>query len=98
MKARGCPTEGLVASGVFGGNDSSPPLDTGIVPPRALNTVPEGEADSVISDLRGAADRARRQRLADKRAAGIVAPPASTSTSTSTTPTTTSATTTATTP
>lgn len=70
----------MVASGVFGGNDSSPPLDTGIVPTRALNTIPEGEAGSVISDLRGAADKARQQRLADKRAAGIIVPPATTTT------------------
>jgi hypothetical protein len=59
----------LVASGVFGGNDPSPPLDTGIVPPRALQAVPEGEAEAVVDDLRGAAADARRRRLADRRQA-----------------------------
>jgi len=59
----------LAASGVFGGNEPSPPLDTGIVPPRALQAVPEGEAEEVVDDLRGAAADARRRRLADRRQA-----------------------------
>jgi hypothetical protein len=62
----------MVASGVFGGNDSSPEVDTGLVQPRVLSSVPEGEAASVVNDLRDAADRARRQRLAETNA---TAPP-----------------------
>jgi len=63
----------MVASGLFGGNDDSPPLDTGIVQPRALSKIPEGEAASVVDDLRSAAARARRQRLAGRR--GVTLPP-----------------------
>ncbi|HWT93819.1 MAG TPA: hypothetical protein VN238_12525, partial [Solirubrobacteraceae bacterium] len=68
----------MVASGVFGGNDPSPPLDTGIVPERAQQAVPEGEAAAVVDDLRAASAEARRQRLADQRrdiAAGIAPAP-----------------------
>lgn len=66
----------LVASGAFGGNDATPQLDTGIVRPRAVNAIPEGEAKSVIGDLRDSAAQARRQRLADKqRQIAAQAPP-----------------------
>ena len=57
----------MVASGVFGGNEPSPTVDTGIVPERALQAVPEGEAAAVVDDLRSASADARRQRLADQR-------------------------------
>jgi hypothetical protein len=59
----------LAASGIFGGSDPALPVDTGIVPPRALQAVPEGEAAEVVDDLRGAAGDARRRRLADRRQA-----------------------------
>ena len=61
----------MAASGIFGGSDPSPPLDTGIVPERALQAVPEGEAATVVDDLRSAASDARRRRLADQRQAAI---------------------------
>ena len=57
----------MAASGVFGGNDPSPAVDTGIVPERALQAVPEGEANAIIDDLRAASADARRRRLADQR-------------------------------
>lgn len=82
----------MVASGVFGGNDPSPPVDTGIVPERALQAVPEGEAATVVDDLRTAAADARRRRLADLRQAlaarpiDPTTPPAQTTPTTPTTP------------
>ena len=57
----------MAAAGVFGGNDPSPTVDTGIVPERALQAVPEGEASAVIDDLRSASADARRRRRADRR-------------------------------
>jgi len=66
----------MVASGVFGGNESTAPLDTGIVRPRAVNAIPEGEAKTVVNDLREAAAQARRQRLADQRQTIAAAPAA----------------------
>jgi hypothetical protein len=57
----------MAASGIFGGNDPSPTVDTGIVPERALQAVPEGEAAAVVDDLRSASADARRRRLADQR-------------------------------
>jgi hypothetical protein len=62
----------LATSGVLGGNESQPAVDTGIAPKATQVEVPEGEAATIVDDLRQAADKARRQRLADKRAA---APP-----------------------
>ena len=60
-------------AGVFGGNDPSPPVDTGIVPPRALVAVPEGEAAAIVDDLRDAATQARRQRLSEAQARALTA-------------------------
>ena len=78
----------LVASGVFGGNDPSPTVDTGIVPERALQAVPEGEAATIVDDLRSAAADARRRRLADQRQqlASSAPPPAAEPETTTTTP------------
>jgi hypothetical protein len=59
----------FAASGVFGGDEPQPAIDTGIAEPRALQAVPEGEAASVVGDLRSAAAEARRRRLADQRQA-----------------------------
>jgi hypothetical protein len=61
------------AAGVFGGNDPSPPVDTGIVPPRALVAVPEGEAAAIVDDLRDAAARARAQRLSEAQQRALAA-------------------------
>jgi hypothetical protein len=63
----------LATSGVFGGNESQPAVDTGVAPKATQVEVPEGEAAAVIEDLRRAATDARRQRLADKR--GSAPPP-----------------------
>jgi hypothetical protein len=65
----------LATSGILGGDESQPPVDTGIAPKRSQVEVPEGEAAAVIDDLRRAADDARRQRLADKRGSAPAEPP-----------------------
>ncbi len=57
----------LATSGVFGGNESQPPVDTGIAPKRTQVEVPEAEPGSIVAELRQAADAARRERLADKQ-------------------------------
>ena len=64
----------LATSGVLGGDESQPPVDTGIAPKRSQVEVPEGEASAVIDDLRRSADAARRRRLADKRGSAAPAP------------------------
>jgi hypothetical protein len=67
----------LATSGVFGGNEAQPPVDTGIAPKRTQVEVPEGEAGAIVAELRHAADEARRQRLAERRgAAPAETPPA----------------------
>jgi hypothetical protein len=57
----------LAASGAFGGDQASPPLDTGIVPQQAASRVTEGQVARVVDDLREAADRAGRERAAARR-------------------------------
>jgi hypothetical protein len=68
----------LATSGVFGGNEEQPPVDTGIAPKRTQVEVPEAEPGSIVAELRQAADAARRERLADKQgsAPAPTAPPA----------------------
>jgi hypothetical protein len=66
----------LGASGLLGGNDPSPILDTGIAPVRAPADVPDGEAAAIVAELRAAARTARQRRLAALReAADEPAPP-----------------------
>ena len=65
----------LATSGILGGDEAQPPVDTGVAPKRTQVEVPEGEAAAVIDELRRAADRARRQRLADTAAAAPPDPP-----------------------